>query len=318
MKVLVVGGAGYIGGCSVDSLIGESGHEVTVYDNLMYENMYMKPINFIAGDVRDEKLYSDIVHEYDAVVWLAAIVGDGACTVNPTLTRKINYKCVKSLVDSGYKGKIIFTSTCSVYGANNDLIDETATPNPLSLYASTKLEAEQYLIANHSDHLIFRLGTLFGLSDQFSRLRLDLVVNILTKKAVQGDALTVFGGEQWRPLLHVKDVAGAITFGVDKDVKGLYNLSYKNYTILDLAKAIQKEIPGVSIVESEISFEDMRNYKVKADRYTEHGWSPKWSLADGIQELAVIMAEGRVKDPENSLYSNHAFMKERAEEWTIN
>ena len=119
MKVLVVGGAGYIGGCSVDSLIGESGHEVTVYDNLMYENMYMKPINFIAGDVRESKLYSDIVHEYDAVVWLAAIVGDGACTVNPTLSRNINYKCVKSLVESGYKGKIIFTLTSSTKSSDS-------------------------------------------------------------------------------------------------------------------------------------------------------------------------------------------------------
>ena len=316
MKVLVVGGAGYIGGCTVDTLIGGSGHDVTVYDNLMYENMYLKPVKFIAGDIRDPKLYTDILPNYEAVVWLAAIVGDGACTVNPSLTEDINYNCVKRLVDS-YKGKVIFTSTCSVYGKNDELIDEEASPNPLSLYAKTKLQAEQYLINNHEDYLIFRLGTLFGLSDQFSRLRLDLVVNILTKKATGGEDLTVYGGEQWRPLLHVKDVAGAITYGIDNNITGLYNLSQKNYTILELAETIQEQVPGVSIIAADLSFEDMRNYKVKADRYAEKGWTPKWTLSDGIRELAVVMAEGRVKDPDNPVYSNFAFMKERAEEWTV-
>tara|TARA_R110000765_G_scaffold426455_1_gene542142 strand:+ start:540 stop:1544 length:1005 start_codon:yes stop_codon:yes gene_type:complete len=322
MKILVVGGAGYIGGCTVDSLINnKNGHEVTVYDNLMYERMYLKPINFIAGDIRDEELYTSIVHKYDAVVWLAAIVGDGACNVKPSLTKEINYDCVKRLADCGYQGKIVFTSTCSVYGANNDLIDEYAEPNPLSLYASTKLQAERCLTTEFDEHgsldnvLIFRLGTLFGLSDMHSRLRLDLVVNVLTKKAVKGEDLTVFGGEQWRPLLHVKDVAGAIAYGLDNDIKGLYNLSYDNFTILDLAKEIQETVENsVKILESDMSFEDMRNYKVVSDAYRAHGWSPKWTLKDGISELESIMKEGRVRDTENPVYSNAAYMG--AESWT--
>ena len=144
MKILVVGGAGYIGGCTVDALENDLNHDVTVYDNLMYERTYLKSINFIAGDIRNPELYNSIIHNFDVVVWLAAIVGDGACTINPNHTKEINYDCVKKLADSNYKGKIIFTSTCSVYGANNDLLDETATPNPLSLYASTKLQAEKY------------------------------------------------------------------------------------------------------------------------------------------------------------------------------
>ena len=239
MKVLVVGGAGYIGGSTVDSLIGEAGHEVTVYDNLMYEDKYLKPVDFIFGDIREERLYTAIIHRDDVVVWFAAIERDGACTVDPELTKEINYHSVIRLVDSGYKGKIVFTSTCSVYGINNDLIDESAKPNPQSLYAKTKLAAEEYIKFNCPNALIFRLGTLFGLSDQFSRLRLDLVANILSLKAVNGEPLTVFGGEQWRPLLHVRDVADAITHGIEGDVMGLYNLVSENFTILNLAMAIR-------------------------------------------------------------------------------
>jgi len=311
MKVLVVGGAGYIGGCTVDTLIGGSGHEVTVYDNLMYENMYLKPVKFIAGDIRDPELYTDILPNYDAVVWLAAIVGDGACTVDPALTTEVNYTCVKRLVDS-YKGRIVFTSTCSVYGKNDAIIDEEAEPNPLSLYAKTKLQAEQYLVENHKDYLIFRLGTLFGLSDQYSRLRLDLVVNILTKKATSGEDLTVFGGEQWRPLLHVKDVASAVAYGLDNSIVGLYNLSYDNFTISELARTIQGQIPGVNIVETDLAFEDMRNYKVKTDLFAATGWTPMWTLADGISELHTVMKEGRITNANNPVYNNHAYMKSRA------
>ena len=132
------------------------------------------------------------------------MVGDGACQVNPKLTQDVNVNSFLWLVDN-YKGKIVFPSTCSVYGVNNNLIDETAEPNPLSLYAATKLEAERYVLRRRPDALVFRLGTLFGLGDRHSRMRLDLVANILSMRAAKGDDLTVFGGEQWRPLLPDRD-----------------------------------------------------------------------------------------------------------------
>jgi nucleoside-diphosphate-sugar epimerase len=142
MKILVVGGAGYVGGHLVDLLSGL--YDVTVYDLLLFEKRFMKKVNFIFGDIRDTKKLGSIINEYDVVVWLAGMVGDGACAVNPALTTAVNYESVKWLVDN-YTGKIAFPSTCSIYGINNDLIDEEAEPNPLSLYAATKLKAEQYI-----------------------------------------------------------------------------------------------------------------------------------------------------------------------------
>jgi nucleoside-diphosphate-sugar epimerase len=308
MKVLVVGGCGYVGGYLVD-VLQDKCYDVTVYDNLLYENYYLKDVKFIFGDIRDTIKLSGIINNYDIVIWLAAIVGDGACAVDPKLTYEINTEPVKWLVDN-YRGKIIFMSTASVYGINHELIDEDAIPNPLSVYASTKLEAEQYITKNHDNYLIFRLGTVFGQSDMFSRIRFDLVANILTLKAVKGEPLSIFGGEQWRPLLHVKDVGCAIIHCIQSNISGLYNLSYGNFKICDIGEVIQQYIPNTTINYSELSFEDMRNYKVKNDRIVATGWKPMFNLKYGIIEIAKIVRENRTKNPYDSIYYNVNYIKE--------
>ena len=129
MKILVVGGAGYVGGGIVDTLSEKN--EVTVYDSLIYESSYRKDINFIYGDIRDYKKINTILNNFDAVVWLAALVGDGACSINPSLTHEINSETVKNLVKN-FNGKIVFLSTCSVYGAQEGVLDENSEVNPLS------------------------------------------------------------------------------------------------------------------------------------------------------------------------------------------
>ena len=306
-KVLVVGGAGYIGGFLTDHLI-ENKLDVTVYDNLLFETRYLKENNFIYGDIRDTEKLSSIVNDYKVVIWLAGLVGDGACAVNPELTKTLNVDTVKWLVDN-YKGKIIFPSTCSVYGMNNDLIDESATPAPLSLYAATKLEAEKYVLDNSKKALVFRLGTLFGLGDRHSRMRLDLVANILSMKAAQGKPLTVFGGEQWRPLLHVRDVSTAILHGIKNNISGLYNLSYKNYKISELTEIIKENIPNCKVEYTDMKFEDLRNYKVVNSKYLETGWVPQYNLEDGILQISSLISENRIKDVEDLVYSNAAFMR---------
>lgn len=307
MKVLVTGGAGYVGGVVVD-LLNQGGHDVTVYDNLLFEDRFLKNVSFINGDIRDYEKLDTIIHDYDVVVWLAAMVGDGACAVNLQLTNKLNFDSVKWLVDN-YKGKIYFTSTCSVFGMNNNILNEESETNPLSAYASTKLEAEQYIVANCKDYLIFRLGTLYGLSDEFSRIRLDLVANILTKKAVEGETLSVFGGAQWRPLLHVKDVGLAFKYCLDNNVTGLYNLSENNFNIGSIAQTISELIPGTKTEYKDMKFEDLRNYQVDNSKILATGWLPQYKLRDGVLELKKIFEEKRVKDLNDPVYHNENFMK---------
>ena len=305
MKVLIVGGAGYVGGGIVDLLSKEN--EVTVYDSLIYENSYRKNVDFIFGDIRDYKKINSILEQYDAVIWLAALVGDGACAINPTLTHEINSETVKNLVKN-FKGKIVFLSTCSVYGAQEGVLDENSEVNPLSEYASSKLIAEKYLA--DSDSIIFRLGTLFGIGDKFSRIRLDLVVNILTTKAYIDKKMSVFGGEQWRPLLHVKDVANAIAHTLDAQTNGVFNLHYKNFKIIEIANEIKNKISDVEIETTPLPFQDARNYQVSSEKLKNvTGFQATVDLTQGINEMYELISSNRIKDINNPRYSNQNFLQ---------
>ena len=305
MKVLIVGGAGYVGGGIVDLLSKEN--EVTVYDSLIYENSYRKNVDFIFGDIRDYKKINNILDQYDAVIWLAALVGDGACAINPALTHEINSETVKNLAKN-FKGKIVFLSTCSVYGAQEGILDESSEVNPLSEYSSSKLIAEKYLA--DSDSIIFRLGTLFGIGDKFSRIRLDLVVNILTTKAYIDKKMSVFGGEQWRPLLHVKDVANAIAHTLDTQTNGVFNLHYKNFKIIEIANEIKNKISDVEIETTPLPFQDARNYQVSSDKLKDAtGFQATVDLTQGINEMYELISSNRIKDINDPRYSNQNFLQ---------
>ena len=305
MNILVVGGAGYVGGGIVDKL--QQKHQVTVYDSLIYENEFRKNVNFIYGDIRDYSKLNNTLKQYDAVVWLAALVGDGACSINPTLTYEINSESVKNLV-ANFKGKIIFFSTCSVYGAQEGVLNEESEVNPLSEYAKSKLVAEDIL--TNSDAIVFRLGTLFGIGDEFSRIRLDLVVNVLVTKALIDNKMSVFGGEQWRPLLHVKDVANAVDHTIESSLKGVFNLHYKNFKISEIADLIKEKISNVEIVTTPLPFQDARNYQVSSEKLKlASNFEAEVSLEKGIDEVFNLISSGRVKDLNNPRYSNQNFLK---------
>ena len=304
MNILVVGGAGYVGGGIVDLL--NVNHQVTVYDSLVYESSFRKKVDFVFGDIRDYKKLNKIVNQFDAVVWLAALVGDGACSINPTLTFEINSETVKNLVNN-YNGRNIFLSTCSVYGAQNGVLTENSPTNPLSDYAASKLTAERYL--NDSNAVIFRLGTLFGIGDQFSRIRLDLVVNVLVTKALNDKKMSVYGGEQWRPLLHVNDVANAIGHVIDKKINGVYNLHYKNYKIIDIAEKIKEKIPESFIEKTPLPFQDARNYQVSSEKLKiDSGFTAEITIQEGIEQIYELISSNRIKDLNDPRYSNHTFL----------
>lgn len=317
-KILVVGGAGYIGGAVTDLLAAES-ESFDVYDNLLYEDRYLKNVHLIHGDVRDTEKLGKIINNYGTVIWLAALVGDGACAVNPEATVQINEKAVKWLAEN-YKGRIIFTSTCSVYGANNDKdLTEEAPVNPLSLYAGTKVAAEK-ILTNHKNAAIFRLGTVYGVGDHFSRLRLDLVVNILTLRAVQGQPLTIFGGSQWRPMISVREVARMLVSAatLHPGLCGVFNLSTFNSEIIDIAHAIEKVLPGTALTYQDIKFEDQRNYHVSIDKLREAiRYIPAVDLEESIRELANLYASRRIKNFTDVVYHNQDYLKNLPEivEW---
>ena len=302
MNVLVVGGAGYIGGGVTDVLLRE-GIPCTVYDNLMYEHQYLKPGDFILGDVRDTEKLGALLPNYTHVVWLAAIVGDGACQVRPELTVAVNQESVRWLADN-FDGRIIFISTCSVYGENDDEVDENSAVNPLSVYAETKAAAEEILKDKNS--VSFRLGTVYGVSDTYSRLRMDLVVNYMTANAITKGELSIFGGTQWRPIIHVRDVAEAVVSALDKPVRGVYNLGTANYQIKDLGKEVA-EITGCKIEYVDQKFQDRRNYHVSTKRAQKEGlleFNPARTVSDGVKQIKDLVSSGRLKYTENDIYFN--------------
>jgi nucleoside-diphosphate-sugar epimerase len=304
LNILVVGGAGYVGGWLVDELAIQHGYNVRVIDKLLYDETYLKNVDFKNIDINNYGLMNAHLEWADTVIWLAAIVGDGACSLNPDLTIKTNVKSIQNLVDN-FGGQIIFMSTCSVYGAQDGELSEISELNPLSLYAETKIMAEEILLNSKQDTIIFRLGTLFGVSDQIARLRVDLVVNVLTIRAFYDKVMTVYGGEQYRPLLHVRDVSTAIKNVIGLRGKRLYNIHTINSTIKGVAEVIQNEIIGSSIQTTDMSFQDSRNYKVSSLLASEEiDFKPKYDLIFGINQIISILNDGRIKDVNNKRFSN--------------
>lgn len=302
VKVLVVGGAGYIGGAVTDILIAKK-IPFSVYDKLVYEHQYMKPVDFIYGDVRDYKKLKSILPKYSHVIWLAAIVGDATCQIDARLTREVNTKSVKWLAGN-FKGRILFASTCSVYGKNDSMLSELSSTAPLSLYAISKLEAESFLV-KHPNVLIYRIGTAYGVADQYSRIRLDLAVNILSFRAINQGKLIYFGGTQWRPFIHVKDIATAFVNGLNSRAKGIHNLTTENLQIKNLALKVGK-LTKCKIETTKNPFEDERNYHVSVDKARKAGLLKglKYNLEHGTKEMASLAGLCRVSPEESDVHFN--------------
>ncbi len=307
-KVLIVGGAGYIGGYATDYLI-EKGYDVCVYDNLVYETRYLKDVKFIYGDIRDTDDVIVAARDYDIVILMAALVGDPACAVDVNLTDEINHVAIKNICNRLDKTKhVIFLSTCSVYGAQLDILDEDSPTNPLSAYASTKLQSEKYVTERNGT--IFRLGTVYGLGDRFSRIRLDLVVNVLAMKAVYDKKINIFGGEQWRPLICVKDIAGYIEESINRNIRGTYILSDGNYTMKALGELMKDIFPDIDLKLTDITFEDARNYRVMNKKSSStFKYIPLYNIRTEVLKMKKVFEEHRIADISEDTYHNGNFIK---------
>jgi len=305
-NVLVVGGAGYIGGAATDLLL-KTDHSVRVYDVLLYETEYRKFGDFVCGDIRDRELLKTHLAWADTVIWLAALVADGSCALYPNLATEFNQESVKWLADN-FDGRIIFPSTCLVYAIQDGVLHEESRTDPLTEYTKTKLAAESYL--KDKNAIIFRLSTVFGLGDAFSRPRLDLVVNLLTARACVEKKMTVFGGEQFRPFIHVRDVARVMVENIDTAHRGVFNIHYGNKSIFDLARLVQRYVPDAMLEIKESTVKETGDYRMSSDKARKLlGFAPSYSIENGIAEMQTFIASGRLKDIRNPRYSNEAFLK---------
>lgn len=308
MKILIVGGAGYIGGLLTDYL-NYKGHKVKVFDKLIYEERFLKPVEFIYGDIRDTDSVLKAAQDCDVVVWLAALVGDPACSVDNQLTEELNYKAPMAFLRKKPKNLyMIQASTCSVYGAQEGLLNELSEVRPLSTYASTKLRTEAPILDEGG--CVFRLGTVFGMGDTHSRMRMDLVVNVLTMKAVKYGEITVNGGEQWRPIIAVKDIANYVVEMVERKPNDLFVLSKENVSIKNLGTQVASIIPNTKINYIEMSFQDARNYRVDNSKALNYfHYKPNITVEMEVNIMKDIISENRLKNPEEDIYNNGLVIK---------
>lgn len=311
-KILVTGAGGYVGDAVIEMLKHNHAFNL-IYgiDTLLYRNEYVPHgILFRNLDIRD---CADLIkHEqFDAIIHLAGIVGDGACAYNESWSRDINVRGTKVIVDAikqySPHTRMIFASSCSVFGASqkDELLTMDSPVNPLSHYAIHKLEGE-VLVNGLPNYSIFRLGTLYGLSTPNARVRSDLVANIMTFRAVENKDLQVFGGQQWRPLLHVKHAASIFVNAAECDKTNHTSIAAsRNVTIRELADTIVKATKSESrVIETPTKFEDCRNYKVEC-RYKDI-----LDFENSLAHMANAYRKGMIKNPWHTSYHNANAVKE--------
>ncbi|HSX40479.1 MAG TPA: SDR family oxidoreductase [Candidatus Saccharimonadales bacterium] len=305
MKILLTGGAGYIGSVLTFDLL-QKGHSITVLDRLMFGGESLVPFvehpkfSLIVGDIRDKTLVNKSLKNIDCVIHLAALVGEPACRENPRTTRQINFEATKQLAllakREGVR-KFIFSSTCSNYGISDVSQEATEeTPlNPLSLYSETKIAAEKFILSQKSGKFsptVLRLATIFGLSP---RMRFNLMVNEMARDAVFGKEYSIRNENAWRPFLHVKDAADAIAqILISKKKSGdIFNIVSQNVQKKDLVKLLKKVNRKVQVTIDEGGKDDKRDYRVSAQKFkkTFH-WKPKFSVENGFMEIYEAVNSG--------------------------
>lgn len=320
--VLVIGGAGYIGSILVRRLIA-AGRKVRVLDSFVYGNAALRGLfghpnmEFLSGDSRNIKSVVSAVEGVDTIIHLAAIVGDPACEQDRQTALETNYAATRMLIEvaKGAKvGRLLFASTCSVYGASDELMHEASPVTPISLYAQTKVQSERALLEAATAQfqpIILRLATVFGYS---YRPRFDLVVNILTAKAHQEGVITIYNGQQWRPFIHVRDVAEGMLMVMDTPISvvggQVFNLgdSSMNYTLEQVAGKIREIYPDTKV--EFVDNNDRRNYRVSFDKIERLvGFRSSVDLEHGIQELRDAFERRQIEDYKLARYSNQCFLQ---------
>ncbi len=330
--VVVVGGGGYIGSHVLEQLLKE-GFPVRLFDTFIYGkealgDLLANPrLEIVEGDVTDIMKLTEAMSGASAVVHLAGLVGDPACAVDESFTRHTNViatRMLKEVAISMGVPRFIFASSCSVYGASEEEVDETSVLNPVSLYALTKIDSEKELLSLIDETFcvtILRFATVFGDS---RRPRFDLVANLFTAQAFNEGRITVTGESQWRPFIHVKDLARAVVMTLKANpgkVRGqIFNVgdSRLNKTIGQIAKEIQGVVGAERPVEisTNNNISDRRNYLVSFRKINRVlGYQASMTLEDGVREMLVRFREGAYHHYRDAIYSNLEMTRKALEDF---
>jgi nucleoside-diphosphate-sugar epimerase len=327
-KVLVTGGAGYKGCVLVPKLLN-AGYEVVVYDWMLFGKAGLPKhpkLQVWEGDIRDTKLFERALGGVDAVIHMACISNDPSFELDPTLSKTINYECFEPMVQACVRQKVrrfVYVSSSSVYGVSDaPEVTEDHPLVPLTDYNKYKGLCEPILFKYHSPTfttVTVRPATVCGYSP---RLRLDLTVNILTNHAVNKGVITVFGGAQKRPNIHIEDVtdlyAEMLKYPEAKIGKDIFNAGYENHTVTDLAvlvkKIVEEEFPEkapIGITTSPTN--DMRSYHVSSKKIADKlGWKPKRTIEDAVRDLCKAFKAGKIPNSmTDDTYINVRSVKKR-------
>jgi nucleoside-diphosphate-sugar epimerase len=305
-KILITGGAGYVGAVLTPYLL-EKGYKVTVLDLMIYGKDVLKKnpnLQVIQGDIRDQNLLNKIIPGHDVVIHLACISNDPSFELNPTLGKSINLDAFLPLVELSKKNnakRFIYASSSSVYGIKSEKeVHEKMSLEPLTDYSKFKVECEIILKKFESENftpIVIRPATVCGYSP---RQRLDVVVNILTNLAYHKRKITVFGGKQLRPNIHIKDMVAAYDILIKAEkfkVSGeIFNAGYENQTVLDLANTV-KEVIGKDVELESVPSDDNRSYHISSKKIKKAlGFESQYTIKDSIKDLKNAFEKGLLPD----------------------
>ena len=288
MRILITGGAGYLGSKLTETLLSQ-GHNVIIYDNLFFGSKGVVPFldnpkyKFIKSTIKNFGLIETVIKEVEYIIHLAAIVGEPSCKQYESSVYGVNTGATNWISECAYNYDIplLFLSTCSNYGKTDKVVTEDSPLDPLGLYADSKIQAEKVVLEN--EYLVLRMSTLFGVS---YRVRYDITINDFVYQYYRDKLLKVYGEDTWRPYLHIEDACNMIVQSMDKDLRGVYNVGFNdlNYQKKEIVNTIVDYL-GEGKLEY-VKFDDPRNYKVNFDKIQkELSYQYQFSLEDGIREL---------------------------------